>query len=80
MRRLCFGLCLVFALPAAALAQSYTAPTPTDVPATATKKLSKADRKTACTQEADRRNMRGLPRQQYRAACRGRRIPTHVNP
>lgn len=79
MRRFCLGLCLVLALPAAALAQSYTAPTPTDVPATATKELNKADRKTACTQEADRRNMRGLRRQQYRAACRGRRIPTRVN-
>ncbi len=80
MRRLSLGLCLVFVLPAAALAQSYTAPTPTDVPATATKELNKADRKTACTQEADRRNLRGLRRQQYRAACRGRAIPTRVNP
>lgn len=80
MRRLSFGLCFVFALPSAVLAQSYTAPTPTDVPATATKELSKADRKTACTQEADRRNLRGLRRQQYRAACRGRPIPKRVNP
>ena len=80
MRRLCLGLCLIVGLPTVALAQSYTAPTPTDVPATATRELSKADRKTACTQEADRRNMRGLRRQQYRAACRGRPIPKRVNP
>lgn len=80
MRRLCLGLCLVFGLPATALAQSYTAPAPTDVPSTGTRELSKADRKVACTQQADRRNMRGLSRQQYRAACRGRPIPKRVNP
>ena len=78
MRRLCLGLALLVALPGVGLAQSYTAPAPTDVPSSGTKELSKADRKTACTQEADRRNMRGLPRQQYRAACRGRAIPSRV--
>ncbi|MCJ2142822.1 hypothetical protein [Methylobacterium sp. E-066] len=78
MRRLYLGLALLIALPGAAAAQSYTAPAPTDVPSSGTRELNKADRKTACTQEADRRNMRGLPRQQYRAACRGRAIPKRV--
>lgn len=80
MRGLCLGLCLVFGMPAAALAQSYTAPAPTDVPTTGTRELNKADRKMACTQQADRRNMHGLSRQQYRAACRGRPIPKRMNP
>lgn len=79
MRRLCFGLCFLIGLPVAAIAQSYTAPAPTDVPTTGTRVLNKADRKTACTQQADRRNMHGLARQQYRAACRGRPIPKRVN-
>ncbi|TGD99307.1 hypothetical protein [Methylobacterium nonmethylotrophicum] len=63
----------------AANAQSYTAPSPTDVPTTATRTLSKADRKVACTGAADRRGLRGLTRQQFRAACRGRPIPRSVN-
>ncbi|MCJ2010342.1 hypothetical protein MKK70_25135 [Methylobacterium sp. E-041] len=67
-------LCLAL-LTTSGLAQSYTAPAPTDVPSSGTKSLNKADRKIACTQEADRRNMRGLSRQQYRAACRNRPIP-----
>ncbi|MCJ2052473.1 hypothetical protein [Methylobacterium sp. J-070] len=79
MRRLCLGLSLLLALPATGLAQSYTAPSPTDVPTTGTKELNKADRKTACTQQADRRSMHGLSRQQFRAACRGRPIPKRVN-
>ena len=62
-------------LTTAGLAQSYTAPAPTDVPSSGTKSLNKADCKIACTQEADRRNLRGLRRQQYRAACRNRPIP-----
>ena len=57
------------------LAQSYEAPTPTAVPTTGTKYLNKADRKTACTGTADSPRMKGLSRQQYRAACRGRPIP-----
>lgn len=79
MRRLCLGLCVVIGLPAGALAQSYTAPSPTDVPTTGTRELNKADRKMACTQQADRRSMHGLSRQQFRAACRGRPIPTRIN-
>ncbi|MGX7705304.1 hypothetical protein [Methylobacterium sp. Gmos1] len=63
----------------AAHAQSYTAPSPTDVPTTATRVLSKADRKAACTGAANRRGLRGLTRQQFRAACRGRPIPRSVN-
>lgn len=65
----------LIALPAASFAQSYTAPAPTNVPNTGTRFLSKADRKVACTGVADRRGMKGLSRQQYRAACRGRPIP-----
>ncbi|MBE7198204.1 MAG: hypothetical protein INR70_10430 [Parafilimonas terrae] len=79
MRRLGLGFALFAALSTASLAQSYTAPSPTDVPTTGTKELNKADRKTACTQQADRRGMRGLSRQQFRAACRGRPIPKRVN-
>ncbi|GJD35334.1 hypothetical protein [Methylobacterium aerolatum] len=77
-----FGLAILLStgVPAGALAQSYTAPAPTDVPTTGTRELNKADRKMACTQAADRRSMRGLSRQQFRAACRGRPIPTRVNP
>jgi len=79
MRRLGLGFALVAALSTTSLAQSYTAPSPTDVPSTGTKELNKADRKMACTQQADRRNMHGLARQQFRAACRGRPIPKRVN-
>ena len=64
--------------PAVGFAQSYTAPAPTNVPATGTRFLNKADRKAACTGTADRRGLKGLTRQQYRAACRGRPIPRSV--
>ncbi len=63
----------------AACAQSYVAPSPTGVPTTATRGLSKADRKLACTGAADRRGLHGLTRQQFRAACRGRPIPRSVH-
>lgn len=66
---------LLIALPNVSFAQSYSAPAPTNVPTTGTRFLSKADRKAACTGVADRRGMKGLSRQQYRAACRGRQIP-----
>lgn len=62
-------------LPTLSMAQSYIAPSPTNVPTTGTRYLNKADRKMACTQTADRRGMKGLSRQQFRAACRGRPIP-----
>ena len=63
------------AFPPMCFAQSYSAPAPTSVPNTGTRFLSKADRKAACTGVADRRGMKGLSRQQFRAACRGRPIP-----
>lgn len=62
-------------LPTVSFAQSYSAPAPTNVPTTGTRFLSKADRKMACTGTADRAGLKGLRRQQYRAACRGRPIP-----
>ncbi|NEU12896.1 hypothetical protein G3T14_12210 [Methylobacterium sp. BTF04] len=68
----------LFALPVSSFAQSYAAPAPTNVPTTGTRYLSKADRKAACTGTADRAGMKGLSRQQYRAACRGRPIPKSV--
>ncbi len=80
MRTLCLGLCVMIGMSNAVLAQSYVSPSPTDVPTTGTRELNKADRKMACTQAADRRNMKGLSRQQFRAACRGRPIPKRVNP
>ena len=46
---------------------------------TGTKFLDKRDRKVACTGAADKRGLRGLTRQQFRAACRGRPIPRSVN-
>ncbi|MGU3537302.1 hypothetical protein [Methylobacterium sp. A54F] len=79
MLRTALTLLLLAGPAGAALAQSYTAPAPTAVPSTGTRFLNKADRKAACTGVADRRGMRGLSRQQFRAACRGRPIPRSVN-
>lgn len=75
MRRVLASTVFLALLTTSGMAQSYAAPAPTDVPSSGTKSLNKADRKIACTQEADRRNLRGLRRQQYRAACRNRPIP-----
>lgn len=67
-------------LPVTSFAQTYISPAPTNVPTTGTRYLNKADRKAACTGTADRAGMKGLSRQQYRAACRGRPIPKSVTP
>ena len=71
------SLCIVamMGLPASALAQSYIGPGGTDVPGSGLAGLSKADRKRVCTMSADEKQLKGITRQQYRAACRGRPIP-----
>lgn len=68
----------VIAISSPSFAQSYNSPGPTSVPTTGTRYLNKADRKVACTGTADQRGMKGLSRQQFRAACRGRPIPKGV--
>ncbi len=66
---------LTMGLSSTALAQSFIAPGGSDVPSSGLNGLSKAERKRVCTMSADDRNMKGITRQQYRAACRGRPIP-----
>ena len=66
---------VLLSLTGTASAQSYNAPSGSDVPGSGLNGLSKADRKRACTMSADDRHLRGITRQQYRAACRGRPVP-----
>lgn len=75
MRRVLAGWVVLVALTGAASAQSYSAPAGSEVPGSGLNGLSKADRKKVCTMSADDRNLKGITRQQYRAACRGRPIP-----
>ncbi|WP_375465556.1 hypothetical protein [uncultured Methylobacterium sp.] len=75
MRQVLAGLVGLAFLTGAASAQSYSAPAGSDVPGSGLNGLSKADRKKVCTMSADDRHMKGISRQQYRAACRGRPIP-----
>jgi hypothetical protein len=66
---------LMMGLPGSALAQSYIGPAGSDVPSSGLAGLSKAERKRVCTLSADDKKMKGITRQQYRAACRGRPVP-----
>lgn len=75
MRHVLAGLFIATLLTGAASAQSYSAPAGSDVPSSGLNGLSKADRKAVCTMSADDRHLKGITRQQYRAACRGRPIP-----
>ncbi len=70
-------LCIVvmMGLPASALAQTYIEPGGSDVPGSGLGGLSKAERKQVCTMSADEKRLKGITRQQYRAACRGRPVP-----
>lgn len=80
MMKFTIALVSMLAVPTSSFAQSYVSPGPTSVPTTGTRYLNKADRKMACTGTADREGLKGLTRQQYRAACRGRPIPKSVKP
>ena len=75
MRRSLLSFLLLLVLPASALAQTFVEPGGSDVPGSGLGGLSKAERKRVCTMSADEKNLKGITRQQYRAACRGRPIP-----
>jgi hypothetical protein len=75
MRAGLFALMLTMSLPTAVLAQTFIAPGGSDVPSSGLAGLSKAERKRVCTMSADDRKLKGITRQQFRAACRGRPIP-----
>jgi hypothetical protein len=75
MRAGLISVILTIGLTSAALAQSFTAPGGSDVPSSGLNGLSKAERKRVCTMSADDRKLKGITRQQFRAACRGRPIP-----
>lgn len=75
MRDTLVGVVVLLSLTGAAAAQSYNAPSGSDVPGSGLNGLGKAERKRVCTMSADDRDLHGITRQQYRAACRGRPIP-----
>ena len=75
MARQLLGVVVLLTLAGPAMAQTYIAPSGTDIPSSGLGGLSKADRKKVCTLLADDRRMTGPQRQRFRAACRGRAIP-----
>ena len=75
MRAKFLCIALIVGLPTSSFAQSYIGPGGSDVPGSGLAGLSKADRKKVCTMSADEKKLKGITRQQYRAACRGRPVP-----